>query len=108
MVDPSQMMRGTLEGCIIKIISKNETYGYDIVSKLKEYGFTDAKEGTIYPLLVRLERKNLITAKYKESPLGPKRKHYYLTSLGEVYLDEFLKIWRDVRNSVDRIMEEVK
>ncbi|MDW7669561.1 MAG: PadR family transcriptional regulator [Bacillota bacterium] len=108
MVDPSQMMRGTLEGCIIKIISKNETYGYDIVSKLKEYGFTDAKEGTIYPLLVRLERKNLITAKYKESPLGPKRKHYYLTSLGEDYLYEFLEIWRDVRNSVDRIMEEVK
>jgi PadR family transcriptional regulator PadR len=108
MVDPSQMMRGTLEGCIIKIISKNETYGYDIVSKLKEYGFTDAKEGTIYPLLVRLERKNLITAKYKESPLGPKRKHYYLTSLGKDYLDEFIKIWRDVRNSVDRIMEEVK
>ena len=55
MIDRSQLMRGTLEGCILKIISEDETYGYEIVSKLQEYGFYDAKEGTIYPLLVRLE-----------------------------------------------------
>jgi PadR family transcriptional regulator PadR len=109
MVDRSQMMRGTLEGCIIKIICQEETYGYDIVSRLKQYGFTDAKEGTIYPLLVRLEKKKLITYIYKESPLGPKRKHYYLTTSGHAFLEEFRQVWNDVRDSVDKIMEgEIK
>lgn len=57
MYDKSQMMRGTLEGCILKIISVETTYGYEIVMKLQDFGFEDMKEGTIYPLLVRLEKK---------------------------------------------------
>lgn len=54
MYDKSQLMRGTLEGCILKILSKNTSYGYEIVTTLLGYGFKDIKEGTIYPLLVRL------------------------------------------------------
>lgn len=98
-------MRGTLEGCIVKIISKEETYGYEIVSKLKEYGFTDAKEGTIYPLLVRLEKKEIISSVYKESPLGPKRKYYFITKAGEEYIKQFLIAWNEVKSSVDQVME---
>ena len=59
MYDKSQMMRGTLEGCILKIISVETTYGYEIVMKLQDFGFEDMKEGTIYPLLVRLEKKKI-------------------------------------------------
>ena len=58
MYDKSQLMRGTLEGCILQILSRETTYGYQIVTSLTEYGFEDIKEGTIYPLLVRLEKKN--------------------------------------------------
>jgi PadR family transcriptional regulator PadR len=101
-------MRGTLEGCIIKIISQEETYGYAIVSRLKCFGFEEAKEGTIYPLLVRLEKKQLITSTYQPSPLGPKRKHYSLTPLGKAYLSEFQQVWQSVRNSVDEILEDNK
>ncbi|MFR9063846.1 MAG: PadR family transcriptional regulator [[Clostridium] scindens] len=57
MYDKSQLMRGTLEGCILKILSDQTTYGYEIVANLQDYGFEDVKEGTIYPLLVRLKRK---------------------------------------------------
>ncbi len=57
MYDKSQMTRGTLEGCILKIISVETTYGYEIVTKLQDFGFEDMKEGTIYPILVRLEKK---------------------------------------------------
>lgn len=53
---PSQMLKGTLEGCILKVISQKETYGYEISEKLGEYGFADILEGTIYPLLLRLEK----------------------------------------------------
>ena len=60
MYDKSQLMRGTLEGCILKILSDQTTYGYEIVANLQDYGFEDVKEGTIYPLLVRLEKKGII------------------------------------------------
>ena len=56
MYDKSQLMRGTLEGCILKFLSEETTYGYELVEKLEQYGFEDIKEGTIYPLLVRLEK----------------------------------------------------
>lgn len=104
MVDRSQLMRGTLEGCIVKIISQEETYGYEIVSRLQQYGFDDVKEGTTYPILVRLERKKLISSVYKESPLGPKRKYYFLTNAGKDFLREFELVWNDVKQSVDRII----
>ena len=61
-------MKGILEGCILKIIGRRETYGYDIVSQLQDNGFTEAREGTLYPLLLRLEKKALITATYKPPP----------------------------------------
>ena len=47
---PSQMLKGTLEGCVLKVISDNETYGYEISQKLLEHGFEGISEGTIYPL----------------------------------------------------------
>lgn len=54
MYDKSQLMKGTLEGCILQILSETVTYGYEIVTTLTEFGFEDVKEGSIYPLLVRL------------------------------------------------------
>lgn len=105
MVDRSQLMRGTLEGCIVKIISEEETYGYEIVSRLRAYGFEEAGENTTYPILLRLEKKNIISSVYKASPLGPKRKYYYLTDLGKEFLDEFVMVWSSVKNSVDKILK---
>ena len=106
MVDRSQLMRGTLEGCIVKIISGKETYGYVIITKLQNYGFKDVREGTIYPILVRLQNKNIIYSVYKDSPLGPKRKYYYLTNEGQFFLKQFEATWMEVRRSVDKIWEE--
>lgn len=105
LIDQSQLNRGTLEGCIVKIISMEETYGYEIVSKLQGYGFEDVREGTIYPILVRLEKKEIISSLYKESPLGPKRKYYQITKEGEQFLEEFRKVWNEVKDSVDRIFK---
>ena len=61
MYDKSQLMKGTLEGCILQILSETVTYGYEIVTTLEEFGFEDVKEGSIYPLLVRLEKKGMIS-----------------------------------------------
>ena len=64
MYDKSQLMKGTLEGCILQILSETVTYGYEIVTTLTEFGFEDVKEGSIYPLLVRLEKKGMISQNY--------------------------------------------
>ena len=105
-MDKSQMLKGILEGCTLKIIGKTEAYGYDIVTQLQSFGFTDIKEGTLYPLLLRLEKKNLISASFKESPLGPKRKYYTLTTDGEQYLKDFHHEWKSITNSVEQIFKE--
>jgi len=104
MVDKSQLMRGTLEGCILKIISLEVTYGYEIMEKLTEYGFKDVKEGTIYPLLMRLEKKKLISSEFKASPLGPSRKYYTITDNGEETLRSFEGYWKTVSSTVNSIL----
>lgn len=106
-IDRSQLLKGTLEGCILKIIGQEETYGYEIVNKLQVYGFLDMKEGTIYPLLVRLEKKGMVRSTYKESPLGPKRKYYTLTPLGTEMLIDFITIWQEISKTVNTIILEV-
>lgn len=102
--DKSQLMRGTLEGCILKIISLKVTYGYEIMEKLRSFGFDEIKEGTIYPLLIRLENKSYITSEFRSSPLGPKRKYYFITAEGSDYLHSFEEDWSCISISVDRIM----
>lgn len=99
-------MKGILEGCILKIIGSSETYGYEIVSRLQEKGFREVREGTLYPLLLRLEKKCLIQAVYKPSPLGPSRKYYSLTEDGKDYVETFYKNWLDICQSVQEIFKE--
>ena len=104
MFDQSQLMRGTLEGCILKVIAAETTYGYEIMEKLVQYGFEDIREGTIYPLLVRLEKKELISSEVRPSPLGPSRKYYSITREGKKMLDSFTECWARVSNAVENIM----
>lgn len=58
-MDESQLLKGILEGCVLKIISQEETYGYDILLKLSDAGLKNIIEGTLYPILSRLEKKSL-------------------------------------------------
>lgn len=97
-------MRGTIEGCILQIINIKTTYGYEIVEQLQQYGFNSIKEGTIYPLLLRLEKKNIINSEFRPSPLGPSRKYYSLTEDGVLALKDFIKNWNEVSQSVNTIL----
>jgi PadR family transcriptional regulator, regulatory protein PadR len=102
---PSQMLKGTLEGCILKVISQKETYGYEISEKLREYGFADISEGTIYPLLLRLEKNGLIIAQYRESALGPKRKYFALSPSGKEEISIFYSNWIELEKAVDALFQ---
>ena len=68
---PSQMMKGILDNCILIVIAQEDTYGYDISQKLKSYGFSNISEGTIYPLLLRLEKNGCINSEFRKSLTAP-------------------------------------
>ncbi len=101
MYDKSQMMRGTLEGCILKIISVETTYGYEIVMKLQDFGFEDMKEGTIYPLLVRLEKKKMISSEFRPSPL--ENDFFRISSIPSWTKQEVLFPHRSRRGTIKRV-----
>ena len=105
MFDQAQLRKGTLEGCILKIIDRGPTYGYAIATTLRDSGFADLTEGTLYPLLLRLERKGLIAAEYRAGSGGPSRKYYRLTPDGVQYLSEFAAAWQEASAAVNRIMQ---
>ena len=105
MIDRAQLLKGLLEGCILKIIEEDETYGYEINNELKQSGFIDINEGSIYSVLMRLEKKGLVQSKMKKSSQGPRRKYYKIVPAGEKYLESFKKLWYEVSGSVNGIIE---
>lgn len=99
------MLKGTLSGCILAIIARKETYGYEIAETLSSHGFGKIAEGTIYPLLLRLEKNKLVITEYRASELGPKRKYYSLTQLGAEELESFVKSYNELCSAVNSTLE---
>lgn len=104
--DKTQLLKGIYEGCILKIISVSDAYGYKIVTTLQEKGFTEIKEGTIYPLLLRLEKNGYITSEFRVSEIGPSRKYYRITEAGETRISEFEEAWKDIIRMVDFVFTD--
>ena len=99
----TEMLKGVLEGCVLEIISREETYGYQITRRLNEMGFADVVEGTVYAILVRLERNGLVDIQKKPSELGPPRKFYALNDAGRDELSAFWKKWDFVTSKIDNL-----
>ncbi|MBH0156523.1 PadR family transcriptional regulator [Fictibacillus sp. 5RED26] len=102
----TQMLKGILDGCLLAIINEGEVYGYELAEKLETYGFQQTSEGTIYPLLIRMQKEELVTTTLKKSTAGPRRKYYSLTSKGEEELQAFIKRWNQLSHSVDQILQK--
>lgn len=85
----TEMLKGVLEGCVLEIIGQGETYGYEITQKLRELGFEEVVEGTVYTITMRLEKKALVEIEKKPSDKGPMRKWYKLTATGETERQNF-------------------
>lgn len=102
----SQMLKGIIDGCILKLIDEKEIYGYELAEKLGEYGFTDFSEGTIYPILLRMQKEQLVNTTLKKSTAGPKRKYYTLNAKGKDELSKFEEEWRLLKNSVNQILNK--
>ncbi|MCF2945352.1 PadR family transcriptional regulator [Paenibacillus tarimensis] len=98
------MLKGIIDGCLLAIIKDKEVYGYEMAEKLESYGFHSFSEGTIYPLLLRMQKEGLVVSTLKESTAGPKRKYYSLTPKGELELNEFIERWNNLQSNVNKVL----
>ena len=89
----TEMLKGTLEGIVLAILSGRPAYGYEITAWLREQGFSDIAEGTVYALLIRIEQRGLVDVEKVPSEKGPPRKVYSLNAQGRAQLDEFWRTW---------------
>ena len=90
----TEMLKGVLEGIVLAILSGRSAYGYEITSWLRDQGFSDIAEGTVYALLVRIEQPGFVDVEKVPSEKGPPRKVYSLNGQGREYLDEQFGVTR--------------
>ncbi|MDT0158097.1 PadR family transcriptional regulator [Microbacterium sp. ARD32] len=99
----TEMLKGTLEGIVLALLSDRPAYGYEITTQLRERGFEEIAEGTVYALLVRIEQKGLVDVEKVPSEKGPPRKVFTLNTRGEQELAEFWTTWSLLADRIARL-----
>ena len=101
----SQLLKGVLDMCLLSIIAEEASYGYEMVRKLHDRGLSLASEGSIYPLLSRLQRAGLVEGYLVSSSEGPARKYYRLADAGGAALEQWRNEWQALARSVDNVLD---
>jgi PadR family transcriptional regulator PadR len=104
----TEMLKGTLEGIVLAILAVQPAYGYEITARLREQGFSDIVEGTVYALLVRIEQRGLVDVAKIPSEKGPPRKVYSLNALGGDYLEEFWRSWHFLEQRIEQLHRHIE
>ncbi|MDN4639949.1 PadR family transcriptional regulator [Agreia sp. PsM10] len=103
----TEMLKGALEGIVLGILSDRAAYGYEITAWLRDQGFADIAEGTIYALLLRIEQRGYVDVVKEPSEKGPPRKVYTLNSAGARTLDEFWANWSFLAECIEQLRARV-
>jgi PadR family transcriptional regulator, regulatory protein PadR len=101
----TEMLKGTLEGIVLAILAGRAAYGYEITAELRERGFTDIAEGTVYALLIRVEQRGLVDVQKVPSEKGPPRKVYSLNARGRDHLADFWRTWSFLQERIEQLRE---
>ncbi|GGO22419.1 PadR family transcriptional regulator [Micromonospora parathelypteridis] len=99
----TEMLKGTLEGIVLAILAGRPAYGYEITAWLRDRGFSDIAEGTIYALLVRVEQRGFVDVEKVPSAKGPPRKVYSLNAKGREQLAEFWRTWSVLAERIEQL-----
>ena len=97
-----QLKKGVLELCVLALLSKHESYAYEIASRLADS--IGMGEGTIYPLMRRMQNDGLVATRLEESSSGPSRKYYRLTAAGRAALEAHRRDWRAFVDAVEQLL----
>ena len=104
----TELLRGVLDLCLLSVIDEAPAYGYEMTKRLRERGLVSVGEGSIYPLLGRLERGGLVETYRAASNGGPPRKYYRPSTAGRLALGLGVSEWRAARDAVDAVLAPVK
>ncbi|TDE98810.1 PadR family transcriptional regulator [Occultella glacieicola] len=104
----TEMLKGTLEGIVLGILAVRPAYGYEITARLREQGFADIAEGTIYALLVRIEQRGIVDVVKVPSEKGPPRKVYSLNATGREDLEEFWGTWSFLAERIEQLHHHIQ
>jgi PadR family transcriptional regulator PadR len=96
------LRKGLLEFLILAIVSSDKVYAADILERLGETDFA-TQEGTLYPLLSKMRREELLDYEWQESEAGPPRKYYKLTPAGRKQLAEFRAYWISLTKLINEL-----
>lgn len=99
----SQLKRGTLELCVLSLLSRGDCYGYELVNKISDC--MQVTEGTIYPLLKRLRDNRSIDSYIVESQEGPPRKYYSITDMGRRQKEEQEAEWFSFSAAINKLLK---
>jgi len=99
----TEMLKGTLEGIVLAVLSERPAYGYEITARLRDQGFSDLVEGTVYALLVRVEQRGFVDVEKVPSEKGPPRKVYTLNAQGREQLQEFWTSWNFLAERIKQL-----
>ncbi len=100
-----QLKKGVLEMCVLALLSNGDNYAYDIASRMAEA--VGMGEGTIYPLMRRMQNDGLVSTYLRESDSGPPRKYYSLTKAGATALKAQVSDWMAFETAVKKILGEL-
>jgi PadR family transcriptional regulator, regulatory protein PadR len=100
----SQLLRGVLDLCLLAVVADEPAYGYEMTKRLRARGLSIVGEGSIYPLLGRLERDGLVDTYRGVSDGGPPRKYYRASGAGHRALADGISEWQAARDSIDGVL----
>jgi PadR family transcriptional regulator PadR len=100
----SQLLRGVLDLCLLAVVKEEPAYGYEMTRRLRARGLSIVGEGSIYPLLGRLERDRLVETYRAASDGGPPRKYYRITREGRRALAKGVSEWQTARDAVGAVL----
>ena len=101
----TEMLKGTLEGIVLAVLARRSAYGYEITAWLRDQGFSDIAEGTVYALLIRVEQRGLVDVEKVASEKGPPRKVYSLNERGRAQLEDFWRTWSFLQARIEQLRQ---
>lgn len=105
-MDATQLLKGVLDLAVLGVLRDEDGYGYDIVRRLRQAGFDDVGDASVYGTLRRLFAAGFLTSYVKPSDEGPHRKYYALNDAGRDHLERSSKVWRAFADTVDGLMAQ--